>query len=163
MRFIRQSPRGGFLSAKRPSGKDQIGRALLPDQRGQRGARHRRIASQRNLRKSPIGFLRRVSHIAHHGQLRASAQARAMDLGNRNLGKLHHGHDQPVEFLEHGLDLVRRVYCHVYSRRKAALATVENDGGNFSTLLHIVQRLQQLVHHLEVDHVQWWVDERDAR
>src|SRR5579864_818029 len=55
MRLVRQAPLGGFFAAEYASRKDEIGRALLPHQRCQRRACHRRITSQCDFGKSPLG------------------------------------------------------------------------------------------------------------
>ena len=67
-----------------------------------------------------------------------------------------------MKFLQHGLDQVRRVHRHIDSGRECSLAATDDYDRNFFALLQLLQRLQQLVHHLEIDHIERWMCERDA-
>ena len=104
---IRQTHRRRLRAADRPSGQNQVRRALLPDQRRQRRARHRRIASKLDLRKSPLRRSAGVREVANHGQLRASTQAMPVHRGDRNLPAGNQGSNHGVELAQASLRLCR--------------------------------------------------------
>jgi hypothetical protein len=80
----------------------------------------------------------------------------------RDLGKFNQRKNHAVKFLKHRLNFVRRVHGHVNAGRKAAFASADYHNGDFPVLFQLLQRRQQLIHHLKVDHIERRMVQRDA-
>src|SRR6266567_1727909 len=52
---------------------------------------------------------------------------------------------------------------NVNSGREALLASTKDDDGNLRSLLDLLQRRYQLVHHRDINDVQRWILERDFK
>ena len=67
-----------------------------------------------------------------------------------------------MKFLQHRRDVLGRVDTNIHAGGKSALASAEDDRRNLAVLIQRLQRFEQLIHHLEVNHIERRMVKRNA-
>jgi hypothetical protein len=85
-----------------------------------------------------------------------------MYFGYRDFGKLGQRKNHGMKFLQHRRNFIRGVYLNVNSSGKSSMTTSDDHDGDFLALFQLTQRVRKLVHHLEIDHIERRMRERDT-
>ena len=121
----------------------------------------RREHAELDLGLAKLGVAGGNDHVAGQRQFAAATQCDAIQGGDHRNRHQFEAPENSVEHLDHAIDLVCRMVGHVDSGRKCFLAGAGNEQQAAAAIgRNLVERRVNLHHHLDVQHVEWRLVQR---